>query len=147
MGAMFGLILGQIQLRSRYASSCLCTSAYSVADKWYFLGLGGWASGSNKGILCVTRFEGRKTGSMNTSENLSNKAKIYGSLAHGAKGVQGPSNSPFSTSLAPIARRLLDGCNNVNHAAHHSLQTVLINDLKEHSSTRVSHNDKIASTT
>ena len=56
-------------------------------------------------------------GSLNTSENLSNKAEIYGSLAPGAKGVQGPSYSPSSTSLAPIARRLPDGCNNVNHAA------------------------------
>ena len=35
----------------------------------YCLGLGGWASGSNKVISCVTQSEGRKTGSLNTSEN------------------------------------------------------------------------------
>ena len=86
-------------------------------------------------------------GSTNTSENLFNKAEIYGSLAPGVKGVQGPSNSPSSTSLAPIARRLLDGRNNVNHAALHDLQKVFINDLKEHSSTQVSHNNKVPSTT
>ena len=72
----------------------------------------------------VTWSEGRKTGSMNMSENSSNKAEIYGPLAPGAKGVWGPSNYPSSMSLAPIARRLPDGCKNVNHAALHDLQTV-----------------------
>ena len=33
-------------------SSCLYTSAYSAGDKQYCLGLGGWASGSSKVILC-----------------------------------------------------------------------------------------------
>ena len=62
-------------------------------------------------MLCVTWSEGGKTGSTNTSENSSNKAEIYGSLAPGARGVRIPSYSPSSTSLAPIARRLLDGHN------------------------------------
>ena len=74
-------------------------------------------------------------GSSNTSENSSNKAEIYGSLATGTKGVWGPSYSPFSMSLAPIARRLLDGCNNVDYAALCDLKMVVIKDLKEHSST------------
>ena len=43
----------RIQLRSTYVSSCLCTSAYSMGDKQYCLGLGGWASGSSKVISCV----------------------------------------------------------------------------------------------
>ena len=136
MGAPYGLTLGWIQPCSRYVSSCLyIASAYSVGDKRYCLGLGGWASGSSKVMLCVTWSEGRKTGSMNISENSSNKAEIYGSLAPGARGVWGPSYSPSSMSLAPIARRLPDGCNNVNHAALWDLQTVFIKDLKEHSST------------
>ena len=77
MGAPYGLVLRWIQLRSRYVSSCLHTPAYSVGDKQYCLGLGGWASGSSKVILCVMQSKGGKTGSMNTSENLSNKAEIY----------------------------------------------------------------------
>ena len=80
MGAPYGLMLGWIQLCSRYISSYLCTSAYSVGDKRYCLGLGGWASGSSKVMLCVTQSKGGKTGSANTSENSSNKAEIYGSL-------------------------------------------------------------------
>ena len=87
MGAPYGLVIGWIQPNSRYVSFCLCTSAYSVGDKWYCLGLGGWASGSTKVMSCVMKSEGGKTGSTNTSENLSNKAKIYGSLAPGARGV------------------------------------------------------------
>ena len=79
--------------------------------------LGGWASRSSKVILCVTWSKGRKMGSSNTSENSSKKAEIHGSLAPGAKGVQGPFYSPSNTSLTPIAGRLLDGLNNVNHAA------------------------------
>ena len=55
------------------------------------------------------------------SENFPNKAEIYGSLAHRARGVQGLSYSLSSTSLAPIARILLDGHNNVNHIALHDL--------------------------
>ena len=84
---------------------------------------------------------------MNNSENLSNKAETYGSLAPGAKGVRGPSNSLSSMSLDPIARRLPDGCNNLNHAALHDLQMVFIKDLKEHSSTQHSHNNKVPSAT
>ena len=136
-----------IQLCSRYVSSCLCTSAYSAGDKRYCLGLGGWASGSSKVMLCVMRSKGRKTGSVNTSENSSNKAEIYGSLAPGARGVWIPSYSPSSMSLAPIARRLPDGCNNVNQAALWDLQMVFNKEHKEHSSTKVSHNDKVPSTT
>ena len=147
MGAPYGLALGWIQPHSRYVSSCLHTSTYSVEDKWYCLGLGGWVSGSSKVMSCVMQSEGGKMGSANTSENLSNKAEIYGLLVPGAKGVQGPSNSLSSTSLAPIARRLTDGCNNINHATFYDLQTVFINDLKEHSSTQISHNDKVPSTT
>ena len=86
-------------------------------------------------------------GSANMSENSSNKAEIYASVAPRAKGVRGPSNSLSSMSLTPIARRLPDGPSNTNHAALHDLQMVFINDLKEHSSTRVSHNDEVASTT
>ena len=74
-------------------------------------------------------------GTSNMSENSSSKAEIDGSLVSGAKGVRGPSYSPSSMSLAPIARRLLDGHNNANHAALCDLQTVIIKDLKEHSST------------
>ena len=99
------------------------------------MGLGGWASGSNKVMSCVTQSEGRKIGSMNTSENLSNKTEIYGSLAPRAGGVQGPSNSLSSMSLAPIAKRWPDDCNNVNHAAIRDLRMIYINDLKEHSLT------------
>ena len=128
-------------------SSCLHTSAYSVGDKRYCLGLGSWASGFSKVMLNVIRSEGGKTGSVNISENSPNKAEIYSSLAPGAKGVWGRSNSSCSTSLALIARRLLDGCNNVNHAALHDLRTVFINHLKEHNSTQVSHNDEVPSTT
>ena len=117
----------------RYVSSCLHTSAYSTGDKQYCLGLGGWASWSSKVMSCVMQSEGRKMGSTNMSENSSNKAEIYGSLAPGAKGVWGPSYSPSSMSLAPIARRLPDGCNNVNHAALHDLRTVFIKTCKEHS--------------
>ena len=98
-------------------SSCLCTSAYSVGDKQVCFGLGGWASGSSKAILCVTWSEGGKTSYVNKSENSSNKAEIYRSLASGFKAVWGPSNSPSSMSLAPIARRMPDSHNNVNHAA------------------------------
>ena len=53
MGAPYGLMLGWIQLRSRYVSSCLYTSAYSAGDKQYCFDLGGWASGSSKVMLCV----------------------------------------------------------------------------------------------
>ena len=106
MGAVYGLKLRWIQLCSRYVSSYLSTSAYSEGDKWYCLGLGGWASGSNKVMLCVMRSKGGKTGSANMSENSSNEAEIYGSLAPRAKGVRGPSNSSYSKLLAPIARRL-----------------------------------------
>ena len=81
------------------------------------------------------RPEGGKTGSLNTSENLSNKAEIYGSLAPRAKGAQGPFYSPSSTSLAPIAKRLTNSHNNVNQAALCDLRTVFIKELKEHSST------------
>ena len=56
-------------------------------------------------------------GFLNTSESSSNIAETYGSLAPGARGVQDPSYSPSSMSLASIARRLPDGQNNVNHAA------------------------------
>ena len=56
MGAPYGLLLGWIQLHSRYVSSCLCTSAYSAGDKQYCLGLGGWVSGSNMVMSCVTQF-------------------------------------------------------------------------------------------
>ena len=135
MGAPYGLTLGWIQLCSRYVSGCLYTSAYSAGDKWYCLGLGGWVLGSSKVMLCLTWSKGGKMHSLNMSENSSNKAEINGLLAPGAKGVWGPSYSPFSMSLTPIARRLLDGHNNVNHAAHCDLQTVFIKDLKEHSST------------
>ena len=124
-----------IQPCSRYMSSCLYTLAYSVGEKWYCLGLGGWASGSNKVMSCVTWSEGRKMGSSNMAENLSNKAEIYGLLAPRAKGVWGPSYSLSSMSLAPIARRLPDGHNNVNYAALWDLQMAFIKDLKEHSST------------
>ena len=64
MGAPYGLMLGWIQPRSRYVSSCLCTSAYSAGDKRYCLGLGGWASGSSKVMSCVARSKGGKTGSV-----------------------------------------------------------------------------------
>ena len=117
MGAPCKLALGWIQPRSRYMSSCLRTSAYSVGDKRYCLDLSGWVSGSSKVMLCVARFESGKTGFANMSENSSNKAEIYKSLAFRAKGVWGPSNFPSSMSLAPIPRRLPDGCNNMNHAA------------------------------
>ena len=130
-----GSCFGWIQPCSRYVSSCLRTSAYSAGDKRYCLGLGGWASGSSKVMLCVMQSEGGKTGSANTSENLSNKAEIYGSLAPGARGVQIPSYSPSSMSLAPIARRLPDGHNNVNQAALWDLQMVFNKEHKEHSST------------
>ena len=117
MGAPYRLTLGWIQLHSRYVSSYLYTSLYSVGDKWYCLGLDGWASGSSKVMLCVTQSEDGKTGSANMSENSSNKAEIYRSLAPGARGVWIPSYSPSSKSLAPIARRLPNGHNNVNQAA------------------------------
>ena len=91
MEAPYGLALRRIQPCSTYVSSYLYTSAYSTGDKQYCLGLGGWASGSSKVMLCVTQSKGGKTGSANTSENLSNKAEIYGSLAPGARGVQIPS--------------------------------------------------------
>ena len=129
MEAPYGLAFGWIQPHYGYVSSCLPTSAYSAGDKHYCLGLGGWASGSSKVMSRVTWSEGRKTVSLNTSKNSSNQAENYGSLAPGANGVQGPSYSPSSISLAPIARRLLDGCNNVNHAALCDLQTVFIKDL------------------
>ena len=135
MGAPYGLVLGWIQPCSRYVSSCLHTSAYSAGDKWYCLGLGGWASGSSKVMSCVMQSKGGKTGSANMSENSSNKAEIYGSLAPGARGVWIPSYSPSSMSLAPIARRLPDGCNNVNQAALWDLQMVFNKECKEHSST------------
>ena len=98
-------------------------------------GFGGWASRSSKVMLCVIWYKGRKTGSMNTYENFFNKAEIHSSLTPGAKGFLGPSYSPSSISLAPIARRPLDDHSNVNHAALCVLQTVFIKDLKEHSST------------
>ena len=112
-----GSCLDGSSMHSRYVSSCLHTSAYSVGDKWYCLGLGGWASGSSKVMSCVIWSKGGKTGSANMSENSSNKAEIYGSLAPGARGVWIPSYSPSSISLAPIARRLPNGYNNVNQAA------------------------------
>ena len=114
IGAPYGLALRRIQLRSRYVSSYLCTSAYSAGDKQYCLGLGGWASGSSKVMSCVMWCKGGKTGSANMPGNLSNKAEIYGSLAPGARGIRIPSYSPSSMSLAPIARRLPDDHNNVN---------------------------------
>ena len=113
MGAQYGLALGWIQPHSRYVFSCLCTSAYFAGDKQYCLGLGGWASRSSKVISYVMQPEGGKTGSANTSENSSNKAEIYRLLAPRAKGVWISSYSPSSISLAPIARRLPDGHNNV----------------------------------
>ena len=130
IGAPYGLVLRWIQPHSRYVSSYLCTSAYSAGDKRYCLGLGGWASGSSKVMLHVTRSKGGKTGSANMSKNLSNKAKIYGSLAPGARGVRVPSYSSSSMSLAPIARRLPDGHNNVNQVALWDLQTVFNKDAK-----------------
>ena len=98
MGAPYGLMLGWIQPCSRYVSSYLGTSAYSAGDKWYCLGLSGWTSGSSKVMLCVTWSEGRKTGAVNASKNLSNKAEIYGLLVPGARGVWIPSYSPSSMS-------------------------------------------------
>ena len=135
MGAPYGLTIKWIQLRSRYVSNYLCTSAYFVGDKQYCLGLDGWASRSSKVISCVMRYESRKMGSLNTSENLSNKVEIYGLLASGAKGVRGPYYSLSSIVMAPIARRLPNGSNNINHAALCDLRVVFIKDLKEHSST------------
>ena len=100
------------------------------------MGLGSWASGSSKVMLCVMRFKDGKTGFLEyISENLSSKAEIYGLLELGARGVWGPSCSPSSMTLAPIARRLLDGHNNKKHAELCDLLTVFIKDLKEHSST------------
>ena len=147
MGALYGLMLVWIQPQSRYMSSFLYTSAYSVGDKQYWLGLGDWASGFNKVMSCVTRSQGRKMVSSNTSQNLSNKAKIYGILAPGGSGVWSPSYSPLSTSLAPIARRVPDGCKNMNHAALCDFQMVFIKNLIKHSSTWISHNNKVSSTT
>ena len=98
-------------------------------------------------MSCVMQSKGEKTGSVNMSENSSNKAEIYGSLIPGARGVRIPSYSPSSISLAPIARRLPDGHNNVNQAALWDLQTVFNKERKEHSSTKVSHNDEVPSTT
>ena len=86
-------------------------------------------------MLCVTQSEGGKTGSLNMSENLSNKAEIYRSLALGSKGGRGPFYSLSSMPLAPIAKRLLDSYNNVNQAALCDLQMVFIKELKKHSST------------
>ena len=140
-------MLGWIQLCSRYISCYLCSSAYSAGDEQYYLGLGGWASGPSKVMSCLMRFEGRKMGSSNTSENSFNKEKIYRPLAPGAKGVRGPSYSPSSMSLAPIARRFPDSCNSVNHVALCDLWMVFIKDLKEHSSTWISHNNEVPSTT
>ena len=79
----------------------ICLAVYVpqliLGDKWYCLGLGGWASGSSKVMLCdaVQRWKDRLHA--NTSENSSNKAEIYGSLAPGARGVWIPSYSPSST--------------------------------------------------
>ena len=147
MVAPYGLMLRWIQPCSRYVSSCLHISAYSVGDKWYCLGLSSWASGSSKVISCVMWSKGRKTGSANTSKNSSNKAEIYRLLASGARGVWIPSYSPSSMSLAPIARRLPYGHNNMNQAALWDLQIVFNKKHKEHSSTWVSHNDELPSTT
>ena len=58
MEAPYVLALRWNQQRSRYVSSCLCTSAYSAGDKWYCLGLGGWPSVSSKVISYVMWFEG-----------------------------------------------------------------------------------------
>ena len=135
MGTPYELLLRWIQLRSRYVHSCLHTPDYSVGDKQHCLGLGGWASGSSKVMPCVRWSKCGKMGAMNISENLSNKVEISGSLAPGARGIQGPSYSPSSMSLAPIARRPPDSHNNVNHAVLYDLQMVFIEDLKEHSST------------
>ena len=148
MGAPYGLELGQIQPYSRYVSSCLYTSAYSAGYKQYYLGLGGWASGSSKVMLCVTWFKCRKTGFMQIRLiNSFNKAEIYGSLAPGARGVQIPFYSPSSISLASIARILPYGYNNVNQAALWDLWMVFNKEHKEYSSTWVSHNDEVPSTT
>ena len=147
MGAPYGHAFGQIQLCFRYVSSCLYTFAYSVGDKQYYLSLGGWVSGSSLVISCVMWSKDRNIGSKNTSENLSNKAKIYGSLSPRARGVWGPSYSLSSTSLSPIAKRLPDSHNSVNQAALCDLQMVFIKECKEHSSTQVSHNNKVPSTT
>ena len=86
-------------------------------------------------------------GSLNISENLSSKVEIHGSLSPKFKGFQGPSYSSSSMSLAPIATRLPHGCINVNHAVPCDLQMVFIKDLKEHSSTWLSHKNKVPSTT
>ena len=72
---------------------------------------------------------------MNTSKNSSNKAEIYGPLAPGARGVQIPSYSPSSTSLAPIGRSLPNDCNNVNQTELWDLQTVFNKECKDHSLT------------
>ena len=101
-----------------------------MGDKQYCLGLGGWSSGYSKVMSCVMQSKSRKAGSANMSENSSNKAEIYGLLAPGARGVQIPSNSPSSISLAPIVRRLPDGCNNVNQAALWDSQTVFNKERK-----------------
>ena len=101
MEAPYGLMLGWIQLCSRYVSRYLHTSAYSVGDKQYFLGLGGWVSGSTKVMSCVMWSEGRKTGSSNISENLSNKPEIDESLALGARAVRVP------LTPHPVHHRLL----------------------------------------
>ena len=131
-GAPYRLILGWIQPYSRYVSSRLCTSDYSTGDELYCLVLVGWASGSSKVMSCVTWSQGKNMGSLNISENSSNKAEIYRSLAPGAKGVWGPFYSLSRTLLATIARRLPDGHNNVNQAALCYLQTVYFKHLKEH---------------
>ena len=130
MGAPYRLALRWIQLRSRYVSSYLYTLGYSVGDKRYCLGLGGWASRSSRVRLCVMWSKGKKVASTNMSENLSNKAEIYGSLAPWARGVWGPSYSPLSMSLAPIARRPPDGHNNMNRATLYDLQAVLARTSK-----------------
>ena len=135
IGAPYGLTLRWIRLHCRYVSSCLHTSAYFSGDKQYYLGLGGWASRTSKVMSCVTQSKGRKTGSVNTSENSSNKAEIHRSLAPRTRGVQGPPCCPSSRSLAPITRRLPNGCNNVNQAAHWDLHMVFIEECKDHSST------------
>ena len=55
-----------------------------MGDKLYCLGLGGWASGSNKVIACVMHgLKLERWGSTIMSENSSNKAEIYGLLAPG----------------------------------------------------------------
>ena len=78
MGAPYGLALRWIQPCSRYVSSYLRTSAYSAGDKWYCLGLGGWASGSSKVMLCVMQSKGRKLAPQTRPKTRPTKQKSTG---------------------------------------------------------------------